>query len=134
MRVYNEIKEYALAHLGDNDFMTAPNVMTQLLRLQQVLSGHTKTDEGKLISITDNRLKELMECLEDVSGKVIIWSRFRYDIERIKNELKKVAPCPQSRIMEILRTKNGVKQLSIFKTERLSFLLAIPKQEVMALH
>ena len=90
VRIYDEIKEYALAHLGDNDFMTAPNVMTQLIRLQQVLSGHTKTDEGKLVEIKDNRLTELMECLEDVSGKVIIWSRFRYDIERIKNELIKV--------------------------------------------
>ena len=89
-RIYDEIKQYALAHLGDNDFMTAPNVMTQLIRLQQVLSGHTKTDDGRLIPIKDNRLKELMECLEDVSGKVIIWSRFRYDIERIKDELKKV--------------------------------------------
>ena len=89
-RIYNEIKEYALAHLGDDDFLTAPNVMTQLIRLQQVLSGHTKTDEGKVVDIKDNRLKELMECLEEISGKVIIWSRFRYDIERIKNELIKV--------------------------------------------
>jgi len=89
-RIYNEIKEYALAHLGDDDFLTAPNVMTQLIRLQQVLSGHTKTDEGKTVDIKDNRLKELMECLEDISGKVIIWSRFRYDIKRISEALTKV--------------------------------------------
>ena len=89
-RIYNEIKEYALAHLGDDDFLTTPNVMTQLIRLQQVLSGHTKTDEGKVVEIKDNRLPELMQCLEDVSGKVIIWSRFRYDIKRIHAELTKV--------------------------------------------
>ena len=89
-RIYKEIKEYALAHLGDDDFLTAPNVMTQLIRLQQVLSGHTKTDEGKIVDIKDNRLKELLECLEDISGKVIIWSRFRYDIKRISEALTKV--------------------------------------------
>jgi len=88
-RLYTEIKEYALAHLGDEGFMTAPNVMTQLLRLQQVLSGHSKTDEGKLVEIKDNRLTELMACLEDASGKVIIWSRFRYDIQRIEKTLIK---------------------------------------------
>ncbi len=88
-RLYTEIKEYALAHLGDDGFMSAPNVMTQLLRLQQVLSGHTKTDEGKLVEIKDNRLTELMDCLEDTSGKVIIWSRFRYDIKRIEKALVK---------------------------------------------
>ena len=89
-RIYSEIKEYALSYLSDTEFMTAPNVMTQLLRLQQVLSGHSKTDEGEIVEIKDNRLSELMQCLEDVSGKVIIWSRFRYDIKRISAELTKV--------------------------------------------
>ena len=89
-RIYMEIKEYALSYLSDTEFMTAPNVMTQLIRLQQVLSGHSKTDEGDIVEIKDNRLPELMQCLEDVSGKVIIWSRFRYDIKRIHAELTKV--------------------------------------------
>tara|TARA_R100001086_G_scaffold247045_1_gene180395 strand:- start:2382 stop:2936 length:555 start_codon:yes stop_codon:yes gene_type:complete len=58
--------------------------MTQLLRMQQVLSGHTRPDgSDKIIEIKDNRLDELMTCLEEVEGKVIIWSRFRYDVKRI---------------------------------------------------
>ena len=89
-RIYSEIKEFALAHINDNEFMTAPNIMTQLLRMQQVLSGHTKSDYGELIEIEDNRLKELMQCLEEVDGKSIIWSRFRYDVQRITKELNKV--------------------------------------------
>ena len=70
--------------------MTTPNVMTQLLRMQQVLSGHTKSDYGELIEIDDNRLKELMLCLEESVGKSIIWSRFRYDVKRITKELNDV--------------------------------------------
>ena len=89
-RIYSEIKEFALAHINDNEFMTAPNIMTQLLRMQQVLSGHTKSDYGELIEIEDNRLKELIQCLEEVDGKSIIWSRFRYDVQRITKELNKV--------------------------------------------
>jgi SNF2 family DNA or RNA helicase len=88
-RIYNELKEFALANLDNGDFMTAPNVMTQLLRMQQVLSGHTKTDYGELVEIKDNRLDELVSCLEEMEGKAIIWSRFRYDIIRIKNALNK---------------------------------------------
>ena len=42
-RIYAELKEFALAQIGDHEFMTTPNVMTQLLRMQQVLSGHTNT-------------------------------------------------------------------------------------------
>ena len=88
-RIYSEIKEFALANINDVEFMTAPNIMTQLLRMQQVLSGHTKSDYGELIEIEDNRLKELMQCLEEMDGKSIIWSRFRYDVQRITKELNK---------------------------------------------
>ena len=88
-RIYAELKEFALAQIGEHDFMTTPNVMTQLLRLQQVLSGHTKTDSGEFIEIDDNRLTELISCLEEVEGKVIIWSRFRYDVKRIAAALAK---------------------------------------------
>ena len=88
-RIYTEVKEFALAVLDEDKFMTAPNAMTQLLRLQQILSGHTKTDEGLLVDIPDNRLSELMDCLEEIEGKVIIWSRFRYDMKRITEALSK---------------------------------------------
>lgn len=88
-RIYDELKKYALAHIEDEEFMTANNVMTQLLRMQQVLSGHTKVDSGEMIEIKDNRLNELMDCLEEVEGKVIIWSRFRYDVKRITEALSK---------------------------------------------
>ena len=88
-RIYNELREFALAQIGDDEFMTTTNVMTQLLRLQQVLSGHTKSDGGDLIEINDNRLNELLTCLEEIEGKVIIWSRFRYDVQRISQALIK---------------------------------------------
>jgi SNF2 family DNA or RNA helicase len=88
-RIYRDLKEYALAHIEDEEFMTTTNVMTQLLRMQQVLSGHTRADSGETIEIKDHRLNELMDCLEEVEGKAIIWSRFRYDIKRIEKALTK---------------------------------------------
>ena len=92
-RIYRDLKEYALAHIEDQEFMTATNVMTQLLRMQQVLSGHTKSDNGEMFEIKDNRLDELMNCLEESGGKAIIWSRFRYDVKRIAAALvKKYGP------------------------------------------
>ena len=92
-RIYTDLKDYALAHINDHEFMTATNVMTQLLRMQQVLSGHTKSDSGEMIEVEDNRLNELMSCLEESGGKAIIWSRFRYDVKRIAAALvKKYGP------------------------------------------
>ena len=86
-RIYMQLKEYALAHLDDDEFMTTPNVLTQLLRMQQVLSGHTMSSEGNLFEIKDNRLSELQDCLDEMDGKTIIWSRFRYDVKRITEAL-----------------------------------------------
>jgi SNF2 family DNA or RNA helicase len=87
LRIYTQLKEYALAHLDDDQFMTTPNVLTQLLRMQQVLSGHTMSSEGNLFEIKDNRLDELMNCLEELDGQTIIWARFRYDVKRISKAL-----------------------------------------------
>ena len=36
----------------------------------------------------DNRIKELMSMLEEVSGKVIIWATYRYNIQEITKKLK----------------------------------------------
>ena len=92
-RIYTDLKDYALAHIEDQEFMTATNVMTQLLRMQQVLSGHTKSDNGEMFEVEDHRLDELMDCLEESGGKAIIWSRFRYDVKRIAAALvKKYGP------------------------------------------
>ena len=63
--------------------VSAPAVITQLLRLQQVMSGHLKTDDGEVKTFPSNRMQALADTLEEHDGKAIIWSRFRYDIVNI---------------------------------------------------
>ncbi len=87
---YMSLKNAAIALLDNGELVTAPSVMTQLLRLQQVLCGHTMTDDGELVEFPTNRIKALMETVDEMTGKVIIWSRFRYDIKKIAVELSKV--------------------------------------------
>ena len=87
---YASLKEMAIAVLEDGDLVSAPAAMTQLIRLQQLLCGHLVTDEGELVEVPNKRLPALLECVEEMSGKVIIWSRFRYDIKAIEQALAKV--------------------------------------------
>ena len=87
---YMTLKKQAIAMFDNGDLVTAPAVITQLLRLQQVLCGHIKTDDGDLIEFPTKRLDALMETIEEMTGKVIIWSRFRYDIKKIEAEIQKV--------------------------------------------
>ena len=90
VRIYKDLQKEAMTLLESGDLVTAPQVITQMLRIQQLLSGHIKTDDGDLLEIPTQRLSAMMDCIEEVSGKIIIWSRFRYDIVHIQNELAKV--------------------------------------------
>ena len=87
-KMYSKIQKEAILLLDVASTVTAPMVITQMLRLQQILSGHLKTDEGNIIEFKTNRLTELLNICDEVSGKILIYSRFRYDIVTIKNKLE----------------------------------------------
>ena len=87
--MYERIQREALMLFDDGEMVTAPAVITQLLRLQQVLSGHIKTDEGKVVTFPTKRMDALHEIMDEHDGKAIIWSRFRYDIQAIVLTLQK---------------------------------------------
>lgn len=89
IRIYKEIQKEAMTLLNNGELVSAPQVITQMLRLQQLLSGHLKTDDGDMVEVPTQRLDAMMSCIEEVSGKIIIWSRFRYDIIHIRNALVK---------------------------------------------
>jgi SNF2 family DNA or RNA helicase len=81
--MYNQIRKHAMVLLESGEMSTAPAVITQMLRLQQILSGHLKTDDGDMVYFPSKRMDALEEILEEHDGKSIIWSRFRYDIQQI---------------------------------------------------
>tara|TARA_R100000734_G_C3315484_1_gene107454 strand:- start:601 stop:2061 length:1461 start_codon:yes stop_codon:yes gene_type:complete len=90
IRMYKDLQKEAITLLDNGDLVSAPQIITQMLRLQQILSGHIKTDDGDLLEVPTQRLGAMMECIEEISGKILIWSRFRYDIVRIRSELAKM--------------------------------------------
>jgi SNF2 family DNA or RNA helicase len=53
------------------------------MRLHQITCGHFKADDGTIQEFKNNRMKELLELLEEMEGKVIIWANYVYDIENI---------------------------------------------------
>lgn len=87
VRAYNDMKRNAMLILND-DLVTATEAMTQLLRLQQILCGYVPGDDG-VHEIPTRRIDALCEVLDEMTGKVIIWARFRRDIEQIVERLQK---------------------------------------------
>jgi SNF2 family DNA or RNA helicase len=81
-KAYSTMKSAALALLKGK-MATAPHVLTQMMRLHQITCGHLKNDDGTITEIKNNRLKELINLLDEVEGKVIIWANYVHDIEHI---------------------------------------------------
>jgi len=87
-RVYKQMKQTALAVLN-NKMVSTATVITQLMRLHQITCGHFTSDDGEIQEIKNNRINQLMDILDEVEGKAIIWAHYRYDIKKIVEAIKK---------------------------------------------
>tara|TARA_R100001480_G_scaffold66631_1_gene78310 strand:- start:601 stop:1200 length:600 start_codon:yes stop_codon:yes gene_type:complete len=72
----------ALAVLNGKQ-VTSVTVLTQLMRLHQITCGHFTADDGSTQLVKSNRITELMNVLEEVEGKAIIWANYQHDITNI---------------------------------------------------
>jgi SNF2 family DNA or RNA helicase len=88
-RIYNDIKEYAIAELSVGK-VTAASVITQIIRLQQIACGFVSTTENVTDDIKNNRVDELLQILAETEGKVIIWANYRHDIAKLKTVISEM--------------------------------------------
>ena len=87
-KVYQQMKKMALA-LMNGKMITTASALTQLMRLHQITCGHFKADDGSTQEIKSNRSAELMNVLEELEGKAVIWGHWQQDIENIVKEISK---------------------------------------------
>jgi SNF2 family DNA or RNA helicase len=86
IKAYESMKENAVAVL-QNSQTTAASALAQMIRLHQITCGHIKTDAGEVKHLKNNRVNELLNILEEIDGKVIIWAIYRHDIQKIREIL-----------------------------------------------
>ena len=91
-KLYDQMKKQALAIL-EGKVSSTKNSLTQLMRLQQITCGHFTDDTGTTQAIDNTRINELIDVLEDVEGKSIIWAHYQYDVKAIiKAVVEKYGP------------------------------------------
>ena len=88
LKVYQQMKTTALAILNGKQ-VTSVTVLTQLMRLHQITCGHFTADDGSTQIIKNNRISELMNVLEEIEGKAIIWANYQHDIVQIQKAIEK---------------------------------------------
>ena len=90
-KVYKELKDYAMAELESKEMVSVTSILTQILRLHQVVCGFVKHDNDEEVEIKNNRLDALLDILAETQGKTIIWANYRYDIKRILKTIQNTA-------------------------------------------
>ena len=92
-RIYYMLEEQLIEDLRARRITNPANAAVRLIRLQQVLSGRVYTqsdneDEPPVASVVpSNRIKTLIEVLEQYDGQAVIWARFAQDIKDIREAL-----------------------------------------------
>ena len=87
-KVYKQMKQLALAEMNGKMITTA-SALAQLMRLHQITCGHFTADDKSIQPIKNNRLSQLLEVLDEIEGKAVIWAHYQFDVQTIVNAIKK---------------------------------------------
>lgn len=91
MKLYKRMKEDSYTELVGGGEVTAENVLTRLLRLQQITGGYISDDEGKTTQVNTAKLDALRDIVEsyciDEGKKLVVFARFRAEVDGIMKML-----------------------------------------------
>ncbi len=85
---YKELKRSAMTEIQGSE-VTTQLVITQLMRMHQVVCGHVKADDGRILELKTNRVDALLEVVGETDEQTIIWCMYRPDAERVVSVLRK---------------------------------------------
>jgi SNF2 family DNA or RNA helicase len=88
-RVYNSVRDIAMAELASGEFVTPSQKLDQLGKLQHILCGHVRTESGELEDIPELRIDAVVEILQQNRDKAIIWCPWPRALEKIRDRLHK---------------------------------------------
>lgn len=90
LRVYNDLEKQFVADL-ESGRVTAANVLTRLLRLQQATSGYTRGDNQEVeTDLGDDKQRLLADLCDDIpkAEKLVIFCHFIHDLNSIRSVLE----------------------------------------------
>lgn len=117
-KAYDELKTYATAALNEEDFVTANQVVTLVLRLHQILCGHVVTEDGRVVEVPEYRTESLLDLLEEHDGKCVIWCSYDHDVQKISSAIRKRFDEPVARFWGGNRKTREVEE-RVFKNDPL---------------
>lgn len=92
MKIYNAMKKELVAWLDSGDRITAANILVKTIRLQQIICGHSKDENDKVIHFDDTKEKILYDFVFDIPANqpVCVYCVFLEDLAAIKRVAEKL--------------------------------------------
>jgi SNF2 family DNA or RNA helicase len=84
---YQKMKQFATMEIAKEAHVTATIVITQLLKLHQILCGHVIDEHGKVHYLPERRTAKVLELLEHGGGKTVIWCSYDATMRRLSQRL-----------------------------------------------
>ena len=91
LRIYKELEKQSYTELADGE-VSAPNILTKLLRLSQVSGGHVTDDDGNTSVVSTAKLDMLEDIIDSSMAegkKLVVMARFSAEIDDIQRLLEK---------------------------------------------
>ena len=128
-KAYTELKQFATTKLeAEEAHVTAKSVITQILRLHQLLCGHLVDEHGNIHNVTERRTQALLDVLNQHDGKAVIWVSYDPTIRKLRKAIADEYEDPN--IVAAFWGGNRSERLdeeTRFKTDpRCRFMLATP--------
>jgi SNF2 family DNA or RNA helicase len=128
---YKQMRDDMMAILQSGEVITAPIVLTQLLRLRQAscnIYPSGTEQEYRFIEEKDERIEEVLNVLEESAGKAIIWATFTPSVERIAKIIgEKFGATKVGFIHGIVSKEERKTIIDAFKTGEIDYLVMNPK-------
>lgn len=88
-RIYKTLKLELAAEIKGGDIVTAPMILTKLLRFSQLTAGFVTTESGEVREVGGaDKIKILLEVLDEIEGKAVVWVRFNKEREMVAEALR----------------------------------------------
>lgn len=107
--------------------VTAPLMITRLVKLHQIACGHLVLDDGQIVDMSKARIEALEEALNEMATPVLIWATYRNDIRRIVSYLsEKFGPEKVGHFYGDSSDKERLQTLTDFYDGRLHYFVGNP--------
>lgn len=121
-RMYREMEREMITWIGEqpDEELVAKNALERLLRLAQITGGSLKVEGGKPLVFDHAKEDLLTELLEDLREPVVVFCRFKPDLEAVH----RAAKCTGLGSLELSGTRDEHEDWQKLKPDEPPFVLA----------